>query len=411
MANNNKHTGPKVPALRFPEFSDEWHKGYLNEFLAVQPARNIQGHYSKDDVLSVSGDYGVVNQIKLLGRSFAGKDVSNYHIVKVNDIVYTKSPLKEFPYGIVKTNQESDGIVSTLYAVYSAKSNTNPKFVEYYFSSKERTNKYFKPIVRIGAKHDMKIGNEEVLRNDVIFPNIQEQEKIQAFLRIMDERIATQSKIIEELKTLRGAIVDRFITDGIGLDSAKTTSLGDHGSFIRGLSYNSSDVVEDCSMTGVIRSNNIESGRTVNLDADLVYVKKSPADIQRLICGDIVICMANGSSSLVGKASQYKKSNTNMTVGAFCGIYRSDHPLAKWIFMSASYNKAVSSAIQGGNGAIANLHGEDILGMSFKIPTDASTVSHLQKILSLLDNKIEDSERTGSLFLQQKYFLLNQMFI
>ena len=100
-----------------------------------------------------------------------------------------------------------------------------------------------------------------------------------------------------------------------------------------------------------------------------------------------------------------------MTVGAFCGIYRGDHPLAKWIFMSASYNKAVSSAIQGGNGAIANLHGEDILGMSFKIPTNASIVSHLQKILSRLDNKIEDSERMESLFLQQKYFLLNQMFI
>ena len=202
MANNNKHTGPNVPALRFPEFSGEWSKDCLNEFLEVQPARNTQGIYSKDDVLSVSGDYGVVNQIQLLGRSFAGKDVSNYHIVRTNEIVYTKSPLKEFPYGIVKTNQGTAGIVSTLYAVYSAKSNTDPKFVEYYFSSKERTNKYFKPIVRIGAKHDMKIGNEEVLRNIVVFPSKQEQNKIQEFLRIIDERIAIQSKIIEEQETL-----------------------------------------------------------------------------------------------------------------------------------------------------------------------------------------------------------------
>ena len=194
--------------MRFPEFSGEWSKDCLNEFLEVQPARNTQGIYSKDDVLSVSGDYGVVNQIKLLGRSFAGKDVSNYHIVRTNDIVYTKSPLKEFPYGIVKTNQGTAGIVSTLYAVYSAKSNTDPKFVEYYFSSKERTNKYFKPIVRIGAKHDMKIGNEEVLRNIVVFPSKQEQNKIQEFLRIIDERIATQSKIIEELTTLRSALYD-----------------------------------------------------------------------------------------------------------------------------------------------------------------------------------------------------------
>ena len=177
--------------------------------MEVQPARNTQGIYSKDAVLSVSGDYGVVNQIQLLGRSFAGKDVSNYHIVRTNDIVYTKSPLKEFPYGIVKTNQGTAGIVSTLYAVYSAKSNTDPKFVEYYFSSKERTNKYFKPIVRIGAKHDMKIGNEEVLRNIVVFPSKQEQNKIQEFLRIIDERIATQSKIIKGLTTLRSALIEK----------------------------------------------------------------------------------------------------------------------------------------------------------------------------------------------------------
>ena len=202
---------PNVPALRFPEFSGEWSKDCLNEFLEVQPARNTQGIYSKDDVLSVSGDYGVVNQIQLLGRSFAGKDVSNYHIVRTNDIVYTKSPLKEFPYGIVKTNQGTAGIVSTLYAVYSAKSNTDPKFVEYYFSSKERTNKYFKPIVRIGAKHDMKIGNEEVLRNIVVFPSKQEQNKIQEFLRIIDERIRVQSKIIEEQETLLKSLADSSI--------------------------------------------------------------------------------------------------------------------------------------------------------------------------------------------------------
>ena len=201
--------------MRFPEFSGEWSKDCLNEFLEVQPARNTQGIYSKDDVLSVSGDYGVVNQIQLLGRSFAGKDVSNYHIVRTNDIVYTKSPLKEFPYGIVKTNQGTAGIVSTLYAVYSAKSNTDPKFVEYYFSSKERTNKYFKPIVRIGAKHDMKIGNEEVLRNIVVFPSKQEQNKIQEFLRIIDERIATQSKIIEELTTLRSALHQGIMSTGL----------------------------------------------------------------------------------------------------------------------------------------------------------------------------------------------------
>ena len=144
----------------------------------------------------------------MLGRSFAGASVLPYHIVRLGNIVYTKSPLKEYPYGIVKANTGKAGIVSTLYAVYSVKDNANYKFIEYYFSLANRANRYFKPIVRIGAKHDMKIGNQEVLANQVIFPTVKEQEKIAGFLSLLDKRISTQNKIIDKLQSLIKGIRD-----------------------------------------------------------------------------------------------------------------------------------------------------------------------------------------------------------
>ena len=144
----------------------------------------------------------------MLGRSFAGASVLPYHVVRLGNIVYTKSPLKEYPYGIVKANTGKVGIVSTLYAVYSVNDNANDKFIEYYFSLANRANRYFKPIVRIGAKHDMKIGNQEVLANQVVFPTVKEQEKIADFLSLIDERISTQNKIIEDLKKLKSAIIE-----------------------------------------------------------------------------------------------------------------------------------------------------------------------------------------------------------
>ncbi|MES5168988.1 restriction endonuclease subunit S [Prevotella melaninogenica] len=116
--------------------------------------------------------------------------------------------MKEYPYGIVKANTGKVGIVSTLYAVYSVNDNANDKFIEYYFSLPNRANRYFKPIVRIGAKHDMKIGNQEVLENQVVFPTVKEQEKIADFLSLLDERISTQNKIIEDLKKLKSAIIE-----------------------------------------------------------------------------------------------------------------------------------------------------------------------------------------------------------
>ena len=183
-----------VPNLRFPEFSGVWTKTLLNNYLEENKERNKRGIFTKNHVLSVSGDFGIVNQIELLGRSFAGKSVLDYHVVRTGNIVYTKSPLKEYPYGIVKVNGGVDGIVSTLYAVYKVKETANGKFVEYYFGLPNRTNRYFKPIVRIGAKHDMKIGNDEVLANYVVFPYVDEQKRISDFICLLDERIATQIK-------------------------------------------------------------------------------------------------------------------------------------------------------------------------------------------------------------------------
>ena len=95
------------PLLRFraddgSEFP-EWEEHNLSMFLEENRLRNVDLNFGKNDVLSVSGDYGVVNQIELQGRSFAGKSVQQYHILPHNGIVYTKSPLKANPYGIIFT--------------------------------------------------------------------------------------------------------------------------------------------------------------------------------------------------------------------------------------------------------------------------------------------------------------------
>ena len=176
--------------------------------MEVNRERNRNDEFDKGAVLSVSGDYGIVNQIQLLGRSFAGSSVKDYHVVRKGNIVYTKSPLKEYPYGIVKVNKGNEGIVSTLYAVYNVKHNAVGGFIESYFALPKRTNRYFKPIVRIGAKHDMKIGNEEAIANIVCFPSHAEQRKIAAFLSLLDQRISIQNKIIEKLETLIKGIVE-----------------------------------------------------------------------------------------------------------------------------------------------------------------------------------------------------------
>lgn len=189
----------KKPNIRFPEFKDFWNHVQLSELLAESKNRNNDLKYGKDKVLSVSGEFGIVNQIEHLGRSYAGVSVHNYHVVETGDIVYTKSPLKKNPYGIIKLNKGEAGIVSTLYAVYKVrKENAIGEFLDCYFSLETNTNRYLRPLVKKGAKNDMKINNAYVLHDRIFVPKIAEQKRISSFLDTLDYRLI----ILKQKKTL-----------------------------------------------------------------------------------------------------------------------------------------------------------------------------------------------------------------
>ena len=101
--------------------------------------------------------------------------------------------------------------MSTLYAVYHPLKTVVPRFVDFYFSNDLRLNKFLKPLVNIGAKHDMKVNNTFVLTGMVVFPPLREQQKIVDFLTILDRRIDVQRKKVEALKKYkRGAIKSIF---------------------------------------------------------------------------------------------------------------------------------------------------------------------------------------------------------
>ena len=180
---------------------NEWAETHLSNYLSVRSEKNKELKYGKEDVFSISGELGIVNQIELLGRSYAGTSVAPYGIVYPNDVVYTKSPLKANPYGIIKTNKTGKaGIVSTLYAIFKCKDNVYPDYVQYYFESDHNLNNYLYPIVNIGAKHDMKISDENSLKGVVVFPPYHDQEKIAEILATQDKVIELKEKFIEQKK-------------------------------------------------------------------------------------------------------------------------------------------------------------------------------------------------------------------
>ena len=197
-----------TPQLRFSEFDVEWEEKKLNNYLEVSTEKNFDNLFTKENVLSVSGEFGVVNQIAFQGRSFAGASLTNYKISDLESVIYTKSPLNATPYGIIKANKFEKGIVSVLYAVYKT-NNSDSKFIQDYFNLDERLNNYLRPLISKGAKNTINVSDLEALEGIVTFPSLSEQQKIGTFLSHVDSLIQAKTKKLESLKAIKKSLLQK----------------------------------------------------------------------------------------------------------------------------------------------------------------------------------------------------------
>lgn len=206
--------GESVPQVRFKGFTGHWEEHKLSDFLTVYVEKNDKAKYSKYDIFSVSNECGVINQIKYQGKSLAGASLNNYNVTHKNSIIYTKSPLKNQPYGIIKTNLDCSGIVSALYAVYSVNKNVSPEFVQIYFSYDNRLNDYLRPIVNKGAKNTLLVSDEGALSGTVIFPSDKnEQQIIASFFINLDTMIDAHTQKLDKLRYLKKSFLEKmFVT-------------------------------------------------------------------------------------------------------------------------------------------------------------------------------------------------------
>ncbi len=197
-----------VPKLRFPGFDGSWSYDPLSKNLKEHRIKNTAGR----DVFSVSMEYGVVNQIELLGRSFAAADTSHYTIGRQFDVVYTKSPLKAFPFGIVKQCKfDGEVALSPLYGVFTPSNPYLGFLIEAYFESPNRSKDFLAPLCQKGAKNTLQITNTTFLSGRLPLPTQSaEQQKIADCLSSLDELIAAQGRKVDALKIHKKGLMQQL---------------------------------------------------------------------------------------------------------------------------------------------------------------------------------------------------------
>ena len=405
MATYKEQNKLNVPHLRFPEFHGEWEKCKLGDIAILTKGSGI----SKDQRSATGtpcilyGELYTTYKSEVIDYVVSKTDISDKNLVRscANDIIIPSSGETAIDISTARCVLSPDVLLGGDLNIIRL-NDGDGRFFSYQLNG---VRKYDIAKIAQGVSV-VHLYGESIKGLTVSFPSNKEQQKISTLLSLIDERIATQSKLIEDLKKLKSAIIENVFDD----KHSERLQLDNVGSYIRGLTYSSNDVVEHGG-TLVMRSNNIVNGSLLDYNNNVVFVNKQMSAEQQLQNGDIVICMANGSSSLVGKSSFYDGNwHSPITVGAFCGIYRSKEPIVKWLFQTVKYRRYIWNSLQGGNGAIANLNGEDILNMSFSIP-NAPIKDTCVKMLTSVDSALENNISLCALYTLQKQHLLRQMFI
>lgn len=235
-------------------------------------------------------------------------------------------------------------------------------------------------------------------------PTLTEQKAIATALSDVDDLIANLDKLITKKKAIKQGAMQQLLTPPHkgGKRLAGFTGewvekkLGDVGVCIRGVTYSGdSDLYpfDNANSIRLLRSNNVFDKNIVY--TNLQYVKKERVKpLQIMQSKDILICMANGSKALVGKAGQYKGASNQYTFGAFMGVFRPnvDEWNADFIFNIFSTNLfRCHLDIQLSGSSINNLNPSDIEIFKFYFPSSPEQKA-IAQILSHMDLEIEQLE-------------------
>lgn len=172
-----------------------WRRINLCKVLQERNEKNVD----ERTICSVSVSQGVVNQIEYLGRSFAAKQTNHYNVVKYGDIVYTKSPTGDFPYGIIKRcDIREDVAVSPLYGVYIPLNDSIGVILHFYFMRPSNAFNYLHPLIQKGAKNTINITNGRFLENSVPLPiSGNEANTIARILKSIQEKIEIEKSLLQ----------------------------------------------------------------------------------------------------------------------------------------------------------------------------------------------------------------------
>lgn len=205
--------GSNVPEVRFAGFTAPWEQRKLGDIVERVVRKNTNNESSLP--LTISAQYGLVDQITYFNNRVASRDVSNYYLVLNGEFAYNKSTSDGFPFGAVKRlDLYEKGVLSTLYIVFSIRnqSKTDSDFLTVFFDT-DRWHKGVAERAAEGARNHglLNISADDFFDIDIFLPSQrEEQAAIGSYLRQLDHLITLHQRKYESLKRVKAALLQKM---------------------------------------------------------------------------------------------------------------------------------------------------------------------------------------------------------
>ena len=401
MATNNNNKALNVPHLRFPEFTEEWETKPINDLAVVigggTPDTTVKSYWDGKIQWFTPSEIGKTKYVDSSLRTITEDGLNNSSAKRLppNTILLSsRATIGECSLSLREcaTNQGFQSLVSK---------KCNVDFLYYLIQTKKND------LIRKSCGSTfLEISANEVRKIQVSIPSDVEQQKIAGLLSLIDERIATQNKIIEDLKKLKSAISKHLF---VRKDLLETTiCLSDIATLKNGYAFQSG-MYNALGKWKILTISNVSGERYIN-DKDCNCIIKLPNDIQDhqvLKEGDILISLTGN----VGRVSLCKNGNylLNQRVGL---LQLAKNVNQEFLYQILSSQRFENSMIACGQGAAQmNIGKGDVENYVLPYSSNGNNILFAAKILHSYDECIINELRRLTLLTMQKQYLLTQMFI
>lgn len=385
-----------VPNLRFPEFCGEWETIKVSELLDFYSTNSLsweQLDYSNGKIKNLH--YGLIHKgvptmvdVACDSLPYIKEEsmLKSFTLFKEGDVAFADASedTNDVAKAIEVVNCDNQQIVSGLHTIHG-RDNSNRTVIGYkgYAFASDSFHKQIRRIAQGTKVFSISVRNFDEAYIGI--PSKEEQTQIAKLLITIDKRIATQNKIIEDLKKLKSAISERLFK-------------GIEGSFV--LLSDICDIVKGKQING---ENLSESGN--------YYVMNGGTEPSGYY-GDYNVDANAISISEGGNSCGYVQFNTSpFWSGGHCYSIQNiaDNVNNLYLYHYLKSNEDVIMKLRIGSG-LPNIQKKDLAMFKIKVPAIEQQIT-ISTFLSSLERKAEIEERIQNAMLKEKQYLLHQMFI